>query len=189
MAIELTTRNGVDKNHFIKFHQLPIYGIEIAWISLLVSIHSWKWMNIESTIQFIIYFGNYRSRGAPRMHCNTKDGVNCRDWTRFPDPLWRHSYVQVGRPSNPELYGNARMPSGHSWRTTELGRVECLCGVMPPRVATLEGYAGRNLVCRFNSHRLRYLYTKHEHSRLSFGSRPLVGTIDIWSGRNYVFNY
>jgi hypothetical protein len=27
-------------------------------------------------------------------------------------------------PSNPELYGNSRMPSGHSRRTTEFGRVE-----------------------------------------------------------------
>jgi hypothetical protein len=45
--------------------------------------------------------------------------------TQFPDPLWRHpSYGQVGSTSNPELYGNSRMPSGHSRRTTELGRVE-----------------------------------------------------------------
>jgi hypothetical protein len=73
------------------------------------------------------YFLWTTGHGAPRMHCNMKDGVNCRDWTRFPDPLWRHpSYGQVGSPSNPDPTsdGNARMPSGHSRRTTELGRVE-----------------------------------------------------------------
>jgi hypothetical protein len=63
------------------------------------------------------YFLGTTVRGAPRMHCNRKDGVNCRD-----------SFIrQVGSPNNPELYGNARMPCGHSRRTTELGRVECYC--------------------------------------------------------------
>jgi hypothetical protein len=32
-------------------------------------------------------------RGAPK---NALQWVNCRDWNRFPDPLWRHpSYGQV----------------------------------------------------------------------------------------------
>jgi hypothetical protein len=39
------------------------------------------------------------------------------------------SYGQVGSPSNPELYGNSRMPSGHSRRSTELDRVESTTGV------------------------------------------------------------
>jgi hypothetical protein len=70
-----------------------------------MSIQSWKWRNIEYTIQFIIYVFGTAGRGAPIMHCNRKDGVNCRDWTRFPDPLWRHSpYGQVGSPSNPDLW-------------------------------------------------------------------------------------
>jgi hypothetical protein len=51
------------------------------------------------------YFLGSTGRGAPRMHCNMKDGVNCRDWTRFPDPLWRHPwYGQVGSPSNPDRW-------------------------------------------------------------------------------------
>jgi hypothetical protein len=38
------------------------------------------------------------------MHCNTKDGVNCPDWTQFLDPLWLHSsYGRGGSPSNPDL--------------------------------------------------------------------------------------
>jgi hypothetical protein len=87
-----------------------------------MSIQSWKWRNIDSTFQFIIFSGNYSARSSQ----NALQWVNCRDLTRFPDPLWRHpSYGQVGSPSNPDLYGNSRMPSGHSRRTTELGRVEC----------------------------------------------------------------
>jgi hypothetical protein len=36
---------------------------------------------------------------------NALQWVNCRDWTRFQDPLCRHSsYGQVGSPSNPDLW-------------------------------------------------------------------------------------
>jgi hypothetical protein len=86
-----------------------------------MSIQSWKWRNIDTTFQFIIFSGNYCVRSSQ----NALQWVNCRDWTRFPDPLWRRpSNGQVGSPSNPVLYVNARAPSGHSRRTTELGRVE-----------------------------------------------------------------
>jgi hypothetical protein len=63
-------------------------------------------MNIDSTFQFIIFSGNYSAR------------------SKLPglDPV---SGSAMAAPySNPELYGNSRMPSGHSRRTTELGRVE-----------------------------------------------------------------
>jgi hypothetical protein len=57
---------------------------------------------ISSPRSNLSYLLGTTGRGASRMHCNTKDGVNSRDWTRFPDPLWRHSsYVQVGSPSSP----------------------------------------------------------------------------------------
>jgi hypothetical protein len=86
-----------------------------------MSIQSWKWRNIISTCQFIIFSGNYSARSSQ----NALQWVNCRNLTRFPDPLWRHpSYGQVGCPSNLELDGNSRMSSGHSRRTTELDRVE-----------------------------------------------------------------
>jgi hypothetical protein len=70
-----------------------------------------------------------------------------RDWTRFPDPLWRPprygpnsiqcQFVPPGGywsdqeaevvplRSNPELWRKLPNASGDSRRTTELGRVEC----------------------------------------------------------------
>jgi hypothetical protein len=58
-----------------------------------MSIQSWKWRNIDSRFQFIIFSGNYSARSSQ----NALQWVNCRDWTQFPDPLWRHpSYGQVG---------------------------------------------------------------------------------------------
>jgi hypothetical protein len=59
---------------------------------------------ISSPRSNLSYFLGTTCRGATRMHCNTKDGVNCQDWTRFTDPQWWHSsYGQVGSPSNPDL--------------------------------------------------------------------------------------
>jgi hypothetical protein len=116
MAVGLVSKHAradLTKSQFhktrINFSKSIIYGIEISQISLSMSIQSWKWRNIDSIFQFIIFSGNYCSRSSQ----NALQWVNCRDWTRFPDPLWRHpSYGQVGSPSNPELYGNSRWISG-----------------------------------------------------------------------------
>jgi hypothetical protein len=65
-----------------------------------MSIQSWKWRNIDSIFRFIIFSGNYSSRSSQ----NALQWVNCRDWTRFPDPLWRHpSYGQVQPGSRRDL--------------------------------------------------------------------------------------
>jgi hypothetical protein len=67
-----------------------------------VSIQSWKWGNIDSIFQFIIFSGNYSLRSSQNA---LQQWVNCQDWTRFPDPLWRHpSYGQVSSLSNPDLW-------------------------------------------------------------------------------------
>jgi hypothetical protein len=68
----------------------------------LLRYHYWCPFNhesdgISSPRSNLSYFLGTSGRGAPRMHCNTKDGVNCRGWTRFPDP-------QVVSPSNPDLW-------------------------------------------------------------------------------------
>jgi hypothetical protein len=100
----------------LNFSKSIIYGIEVS--------------NITTDVNSIMKVKEYRFH-IPIHHifCELQfalQWVNCRDWTRFPDTLRRHpSYGQVGSPSNPELYGNSRMPAGHSRRTTERGRVEC----------------------------------------------------------------
>jgi hypothetical protein len=72
-----------------------------------------------------LYFLGTTGRRAPSMHCNTKDGVNCRDWTRFPDLLWQEpSYGHVGSPSNSNLLGNTQTTSGDSRKTHKLAWVE-----------------------------------------------------------------
>jgi hypothetical protein len=91
-----------------------------------MSIQSWKWSrNIESTIQFIIFFGNYRSRSS-------QNALQHERWSKIAGtgPGFRiryggtlHMVKSVVR-AIPTSDGNARMPSGHSRRTTELGRVE-----------------------------------------------------------------
>jgi hypothetical protein len=83
MAIELTSRYGVDKNHgIIKLSQISSIPRNLSDITAnVLSIIKVK-EYLYSTSQFIILSGNYRS-GASRMHCNRKDGVNCRDWTRI----------------------------------------------------------------------------------------------------------
>jgi hypothetical protein len=122
MAIELASSHGVDEDHYIikpsKIARIPQY------MTLLMSIQSWKWRNIDSTCQFIIFSGNYRLRSSQNALQHERWG-KLPGWTRFPDPLWRQpSYGQVGSPSNPELYGNSRTASGDSRRTPELGRVD-----------------------------------------------------------------
>jgi hypothetical protein len=62
---------------------------------------------ISSPRSNLSYFLGTTDRGAPRMHCNTKDGVNIRDWTRFPDPLWRgHSlfFIRSSKETRPPLH-------------------------------------------------------------------------------------
>jgi hypothetical protein len=44
-----------------------------------MSIQSWKWRNIDSIFQFIIFSENYSSRSSQ----NALQWVNCRDWTRI----------------------------------------------------------------------------------------------------------
>jgi hypothetical protein len=84
-----------------------------------MSIQSWKWRNIDSTCQFIIFSGNYSARSSQ----NALQWVNCRNRTRFPDLLWRYpSYGQVGSPSNPDCSTETPecLPDIHEG----LGRVE-----------------------------------------------------------------
>jgi hypothetical protein len=99
-----------------------------------MSIQSWKWRNIDSTCRFIIFSGNYSARSSQ----NALQWVNCRDWIRFPDPLWRHpSYGHIWVKSVVRAIstsdGNARMPSGHSRKTELLLFICALAGIEWPR--------------------------------------------------------
>jgi hypothetical protein len=111
MAIEHTLRYWVD--YIIKLSQISPIPQYMGLKSLRY--HYWCPFNHESegiSIPWsnLSYFLGTTGRGAPRMHYNMKDGVNCR----FPDLLWRHSsYGQVGSPSNPDLW--RKRP--HAFRT------------------------------------------------------------------------
>jgi hypothetical protein len=90
MAIEFTTKVQCTKCTSLPKTTITVTGLNKP-IKLLIFdpyITSKSYLILESEgmsipLSNLSYFLRTTIRGAPRMHCNTKNEVNCRDFARF----------------------------------------------------------------------------------------------------------